>query len=115
MGVAAARSKAGVGGIATMFFAGTRTSSASPPKSSSPIIPSSVCGFSETRSPTARPSTSAPTAAISPAMSPPGMKGIGTGKPGMPRRTKMSRWLSAQARTRATPSPGPHSGSGQSR
>ena len=68
-----------------------------------------------TLSPGDHPSTPAPSASIVPAMSPPEMNGIGTGKPGMPRRTKMSRWLSPQAFTATRTSPGPGSGSGQSR
>ena len=115
MGIAAAVSKDRLSGRRIRFFAGTMTSSASPPGISSPIIPSSVCGFMVTRSPGDQPSTSSPSASIVPATSPPEMNGIGTGKPGIPRRTKMSRWLSPQASTATRTSPSPGSGSGQSR
>ena len=58
---------------------------------SSPIMPSRVAGLKTTRSPIATLVTSAPTASITPAMSPPEMKGMGTARPGMPRRTSRSR------------------------
>ena len=54
-------------------------------------MPSFVSGSIRQRSPTFQPFTSAPTCAISPAASAPEIHGIGTGKPGMPRRTKMSK------------------------
>ena len=109
----------------------TATYSARPPGTCSPRMPyfthrlSSPCmqnsqrsqvrlGFATTRSPTLTPSTSAPTAAISPAMSQPVQKGRGVFSAGMPSRTNRSRWLSAHARTRTSTSFGLSLGSGTS-
>ena len=50
-----------------------------------------------------------PAASTRPTMSPPATCGEVSGTPGMPRRTKISRWLRAQARTRTRSSPLPGS------
>src|SRR5437867_1281120 len=71
-------------------------------------------GFTTTRSPSSRSSTSSPTFAISPAMSLPRMCGRGSFRVGMPVRTNRSRWFSAHARTRTRTSDGPIAGSWKS-
>ena len=65
-----------------------------------------------TRSPTCQPSTPSPSSEIRPTTSTPGMNGSSTAKRETPSRMSTSRWLSAEAATSITTSPGPGRGSG---
>src|SRR5512139_2350567 len=71
-------------------------------------------GFSTTSSPGFTRVTPGPTDSTTPAPSDPITWGRATGIPGIPLRTKISRWLSAPARTRTRTCPGPGTGSGRS-
>ncbi len=75
-------------------------------------VPSERPGWMRTRSPGVRPVTPAPSSSTTPDPSAPGTCGSGT--PGIPSRTKMSRWFAAAARIPTTTSPAPGRGSGQS-
>ena len=88
MGSAAASSKESESGIGTAFSAGTATYSAFDPCRFVPIIEGGLVpqsGFTTTRSPTLTPSTPSPSAATSPAQSPPRMRGISSGATFVPR------------------------------
>src|SRR4051794_27809938 len=65
-----------------------------------------------TRSPRSKPVTPSPRASTTPAPSAPSMRGFGT--EGRPFRIQTSRWLSADACSRISTSPGPAAGSGTS-
>src|SRR3990172_2577588 len=71
-------------------------------------------GFRTTSSPGFTRATPGPTASTVPAPSEPITCGSARETPGIPARTKMSRWLSAAARTRTRTCPGPGTGSGRS-
>src|SRR5664279_868008 len=76
--------------------------------------PQLIPGFSTTSSPGFTRVTPAPVDSTTPAPSDPITWGSATGMPGMPFRTKMSRWLSAAALTLTRTCPGPAAGSGRS-
>ena len=67
------------------------------------MAPCSMPGLSTTRSPTAKPSTPAPSASTTPAPSAPRIRGFGT--EGRPMRTHTSRWLSDAAARRTSTCP----------
>src|SRR4030066_957941 len=71
-------------------------------------------GFRTTSSPGLTRVTPGPTASMVPAPSAPTTCGSAREIPGIPARTKMSRWLSAAALTRTRTCPGPGTGSGRS-
>ena len=92
MGSEAACSKVTASGMWIRFSASIAMRSQSPPLACSPSAPPGLmCGSISTRRPTHSRPTPAPTEWTTPAMSPPGMRGMATGSPGMPWSTKMSR------------------------
>ena len=112
-------------------YSATTTASAKVPSECSPSTPNrthrlcsplrqySHCpqdnpGSKTTSAPNSTPSTESPTASTTPAPSAPPMWGNPIGTPGIPPRTKRSRWLRAEARSRTRTSPAPGSGSGRS-